>query len=338
MHFAVTGWSFTDTGTGGKIIVTTDKVCHLTKKWKTKTYTRKFKWRIIRGLKVFCDAIFYLRKPWTMAQQEPGDTLIHTFIQDPWPACETHWFYFIGSVGSSPSRSQSALFQYHRTAPPYGPPVTIKFYPDKHPEVTSVDGYLERSISVIAGEPWSTLRLGAGTGAYPSGTLFIIGFAAARDNGKWYAIVRSILLFDTSSIPVGSLIISATLNIRYDSKYNTGGWLAKIGVYQSHPASNTHLVPSDYNQIEETLLSNSIAYADWTSVGFNVFSLNATGLALIIPGGITKLALRESVFDAPNVPPTWYSGYKYLQFRGKSADTADPIDRPYLEVTYQPKL
>jgi len=47
-------------------------------------------------------------------QEEEGDTLIHTFTKEPWPICETRWFFFFGTVQGNSSPSQTAIFKKHR--------------------------------------------------------------------------------------------------------------------------------------------------------------------------------------------------------------------------------
>ena len=69
--------------------------------------------------------------------------------------------------------------------------------------------------------------------------------------------------------------------------------------------------------------------------GYYDFILNATGLAAISKTGITKIGLRESAYDAPNIAPPWVSGHGrtlYIRY----AD--DGSYKPKLVITYDLEL
>lgn len=46
-------------------------------------------------------------------QTDPGDTLFHSFTLDNWPACETRWFVFHGTIANEKSPSVSPIFEKH---------------------------------------------------------------------------------------------------------------------------------------------------------------------------------------------------------------------------------
>lgn len=219
-------------------------------------------------------------------------------------------------------------------APPFGPPITSTFYPDADPEVTSVDGQVYRVASYPY--PWNDVHDGPGTGATPSGDSGTIYLGAYGRTNRWRELRRFVFLFDTSSIPVGSLKTEAEFGGYIYNKSNTFSWEPAVAVFQSNPASNTDLVKADYQCLDAIPLSSAIAYADLVTGAFNIFLLNDQGLDAIIPGGITKLGLREALYDAPDIEPAWESNklfHIYCYFADKEG-----IYVPYLKVTYQPPL
>jgi len=220
-------------------------------------------------------------------------------------------------------------------APPPPPPVEVTFYPDAHPEVTSVDG---RLAFTWAQHSFSQLVAGAGTTAqddsnYLNVTIYSDGFV-----DKWHTIYRSILLFDTSALPDDCTIISAILYIYGEGKTDTLGIAPTINLFASNPATNIALIPADYATLGTTPLCDTpIAYADFktgTPGDPNTFALNAAGLALISKTGITKLGLREATYDAPDNPPSW-SADKVCSMVGWAVDKGGDY-RPKLVVTYTP--
>lgn len=216
----------------------------------------------------------------------------------------------------------------------YGPEVTVKFYPDKNPESTSVDGYT--SATVYTGT-WATLHNAPGTAAYPSSVILVLSIICSTTSPIWRTLRRVNILVDTSIIPPGSKLISARLFAYGTTKNKTASWLTQYNVFDSFPATNTDLIASDYPKYDAVPLATAIAYADFKVLDWNIWELNATGLASIVMGSITKLAIRESAFDAPDTSPTWESG-KLAEVQMSSADALDATKKPYLEITYRPPL
>ena len=102
------------TADGVKLIVTTDVPCHLTMRW-TFEKPRTHKDPVLRRGVYFPEKVrFCFVEYHDNEQQEAGDTLIHTFIKEPWAVCETRYYYFWGTVAGVLSPSESPLFSYHR--------------------------------------------------------------------------------------------------------------------------------------------------------------------------------------------------------------------------------
>jgi hypothetical protein len=148
-------------------------------------------------------------------------------------------------------------------------------------------------------------------------------------------IHRGIMTFSLLSIPLLAAIDSARFMFRGLGHNDTLGDKPRIAVFQSYPLADNNIVKADYNRLYNVCLSNEIGYDDFTITGFNAFQLTEAGLALLKPGEICRLGLRESKFDAPGLPPPGTAGTA-LRFFGASRDHTTTTYRPYLEVTYRP--
>lgn len=142
----------------------------------------------------------------------------------------------------------------------------------------------------------------------------LVNFSA----GSYY-IYRGFLFFDTSSIPDGATITSATLRIRYSSTV-TGS--PSVCVQQATVASTTTVANADFDAFNATELASRVTPSvnTWAE-----FTLNASGLAAISKTGFTKLCIRE----AQDVDGS-YSAAKYANVRTLD----DSTYKPQLVVTY----
>ncbi len=229
------------------------------------------------------------------------------------------------------------LYMVVMAAPRFGPPETHYFYPDAHPEVTSVDGHCWRD----PGPPYETydkLRIRPGTNAEDSGNIFAVRIFSDEEEDLWRSISRGILLYDTSGIPEGASVTAAKLRLGVYTRSRIANWPNfAVGVVSSLPASNTDIVPADYGCLGTILRSDTISPFDVEAGETFELTLNAKGLAQITPGGITKLGLREMGYDAADVCPPWVSlSDSNIWFF--SADIGVDGSKPRLEVTYLPPL
>lgn len=150
-------------------------------------------------------------------------------------------------------------------------------------------------------QDFSTIR-GAATGtALNSGASPHI--QSAGTTNKWNELRRHFILFDTSSLTADATISAATLTLAVSAKSDV--FSQNIDIITTTPASTTAIVEADYDQVGTTLQATSISIAD-ISVGNNVFTLNANGLASISKTSITKFGARLSC-DTSNTAPTWAS-------------------------------
>ena len=210
----------------------------------------------------------------------------------------------------------------------------MTFYPDKHPETSSVDGYT--SHKVVGGDDWNIIRGGGGTYQEDEGNyFFVFRISSDYDEDKWIEISKAIILFDTSALPDDCVITSATLSLYGRHKFDCLGINPHVNIYGSAPASINDIIEGDHDSVGDTdFCDTQISFSNWDTTGYNDFVLNAAGLAAISKTGTTKLGARESYYDADNVEPEWsYFGDSYIDCW--SADELEPLERrPRLVITY----
>jgi len=117
LHWALLNIVQSITTTGFQIAVYTNNPCHLWLRYTAVQWRKHITVKIERGAPIDKGARYCFVSYKDNEQLEEGDTLEHTFIKEPWTACETRWFYFFGTVGSINSPSESPIFSKHR---PFG--------------------------------------------------------------------------------------------------------------------------------------------------------------------------------------------------------------------------
>ncbi|GAI35393.1 unnamed protein product, partial [marine sediment metagenome] len=224
------------------------------------------------------------------------------------------------------------VFSKHYIAPPQ----TVIFYPDPHPEITCCDGHAARDYGSGIGDTWHEKRTRPGTMGAAHDRVDHIVFESYRIRDRWYSLLRSFLLFDTSIIPPTAVILGAHVRLYGSYKYD-GLDLPDFGpvICNSFPISNTDIVAADYQNIGHELLSHEhIHIGDWKVGDWNEFNLNGYGLDRIAKGGITKFGIRDWRYDIQGVDPPWKSS-KRMHISWRSAEDPD-LYIPELVVTFQP--
>ena len=210
---------------------------------------------------------------------------------------------------------------------------TYTIYPSAGGSGTAVDGGTSRTLAPSS-ESWSTIHAGTGLQHNDTSTTGITaGFSVEQvTTNKWNDLLRAVILFDTSVIPAGSVVSSATVSLWPYYLKNHGEYTTKFDIYTSAPASNSSLSNADFTTFGTQAqtngpitLANAVLeqYNDWTFAP-------GTGQSNIVPGGITKFGLRERTFDANNVSPTWSSTQNGTYFNCYSADNGSK--KPMLVV------
>jgi hypothetical protein len=217
--------------------------------------------------------------------------------------------------------------------PRYGPAQTVNIYCDASSGGTTVDGFAQRT---GVSETWAQLHSGAGLSSYDNINYNDVGFGSSYLSQRFTGMARIIMTYSLAGIPAGSLINWAKYRVRCFRKYDTFGYNPGLCVYQSNPSYDNNVVNADYQHLYSVELSNIIYYSQLSTSGWNEFTLNEAGLALLVPGQICRLGMREAKFDGPNVPPTWKSS-KAAYFQLYSRENSSSY-RPYLQVNYSPLL
>jgi len=212
---------------------------------------------------------------------------------------------------------------------------TGTFYPDPDPESSTVDGVVKHVDA--GGLAWATLVGAAGTAATDDDATPYLGYRPDSGNDpNWDFIFRFICLFDTSGIGADPNISAATLSIWGRGVDDVTDNSPALNVYSSNPALNTALAAGDYDSLGTTIFSDTaIALGSWSNGSYNVFTLNGDGRTAIDKEGITKLGLRESVYDAGSGTPTWIeTSGNSENFHFYAAEQTGTDNDPKLIVTF----
>jgi len=326
MNFKADHWALLDLqyeylDDGFKLTATTDVPCHLFCRM-TKTPPRKHVLPAFRrGIYLQGDIRFCFVVYEDNEQEEAGDTLTHTFLKPGWPICETRWFYFVGSQNGTTSVSETAIFKFHFPAPPPEPP----------PPMTRL--FLAQSNNRTLWYSHGTWAVARNTGDgnigpwHNSPTYYIVSgdFLTAS-----FFIYRGVLAFDTSPMSDTSIIQSANLHIfvNYIDTTTPGRpWLYLVRGVQDLPPVSTNY--GDQNS--QLTILGQVKILDLTLNSYNPIPLNADGISLINPAGLTLLGFRgqNDLEDFASLP--LYRNYIAFHSQQKGIGY-----RPYLEVNYYP--
>ena len=101
-----------------KIRLQTPFVCHLYLHYTSNPVLKHPRSRTIRGITVPWGVYFCFTGFKTVEQDEPGDSLIHTFTVPDWPTCTTMNMITTGFVSGVESPSCGPIFSHHNPGPP----------------------------------------------------------------------------------------------------------------------------------------------------------------------------------------------------------------------------
>lgn len=141
---------------------------------------------------------------------------------------------------------------------------------------------------------------------------------------------KTVVAFDTSAIPDGATILSATLRLRRGTSSGTNPFTThgtcQVDVQTGGFSGSTTLATGDFQATatvaQAASLTNAASDGSWSEG-----SLNAAGLAAIAKTGTTQLRVYFSLDDNDD------TGNDYLGYY--SGDNTTAANRPQLVVTYQ---
>lgn len=115
--FLLTGYTSTWVGTTLHIVTTSDIACHMWLRWTNKELRMHKLSMYIRGVQRMGHPYYCFVEGQDIEQQEPGDTLTHTFDFPSWYLCLRRWWYFWATIASSVSPTTTAVFTEHYKGP-----------------------------------------------------------------------------------------------------------------------------------------------------------------------------------------------------------------------------
>lgn len=180
---------------------------------------------------------------------------------------------------------------------------TSTFYSD-----TGGDGWVGRQ---GVNETLSTIRGGAGTNTQQNAESGAAILFASSTSNQYANMRRGVFPFDTSAIPDGDTITSATFSIVVSSASTSALGTFDTCLVAATPASNTSLSASDYTQTGSTELATRKSWASIVkdSTTYTDFALNASGLANLSKTGYSVFGVRSSWdLDNSTTGLSWSSG------------------------------
>lgn len=183
---------------------------------------------------------------------------------------------------------------------------TDNFYPDAHPESTTVDGYVG-TYANAPGTSWDHII--SNPGDYREtvddlSKLYLFYSYGGQSGNYWRNYHRGGVLFNTSTIG-SDTIYSATLSLAGTNKLDLDNNQPNANIYHFDPLSNTAIVEGDYNRFETTEFSTSVSYSNLTTDGsYTDFTLNSNGIAAISTSSVSKFGIRNPNYEVANQAPT----------------------------------
>ncbi len=212
-------------------------------------------------------------------------------------------------------------------------------------ESTIFAGAGDGQIATILQPAWSDARDSTSGVSVSTDTVVSTNAAVASGKVSGASISRVFLPFNTSSIPAGANVTSASLGVyaTTTTSYPNDAY-DYVTVVRTSQATHTTLADADYDNIGTTegIAAGNRKEISTISLGSYVtFPLNATGISWIAKAGtasvcsatagITCLGLRDG-HDVQNSAPGTDLPSSYAVF--SSSEAAGTSQDPYLSVTY----
>jgi len=206
---------------------------------------------------------------------------------------------------------------------------TTAFFPDPHPESTTVDGHVVES----GAQSWSSQRNAtAGSSNDDSGTVMRGPYLNKGSGGNWQGETRAFVLFLTSSLGadiIDSATFEAVVSVVED---DISGGAASIIL--TNPASNTTLENEDYDNVTFTKQATDVTLSGMTVDGttYTPWTLNSTGLGNIDGSGVTKFG-TESAWIVDDAEPSADQD-NHSRIDMDTAETSGTSEDPKLVVVH----
>lgn len=215
-----------------------------------------------------------------------------------------------GNFGKIPAILTSALAVMHPSQLAIALPLigltTHDFYPDAHPETTSVDGEAYRG---PRDESFATGRAAAGDASQDSNSTddCIRIDTTNLSTNSFSPILRGMFLVDGSALTADATVTAVDFKIYVNSKNDVLS--QSLDVCTCTPGSNTAIVTSDYNianHSDVSQISSPPTIASISTGAYLTLGMNATGIGNFSKTGVSKYSTRGSS-DRANSAPTWAS-------------------------------
>jgi PKD repeat protein len=192
---------------------------------------------------------------------------------------------FGGSTFPNYSQFSMATYGWQYPGTDRDPVLTIEYTPPPNfVQYAEYDGKMFRSATE---ESLSTILNGAGTSVSRNLTVEQISGSTGFNDSY-----RSGITFNTTTIPAGATITSATISLYGTAKSSVS---TQIVLVDFTPTNKLSFASSDYNIAKwgSTPLSQNLTYANITTTGYNNFTLYSPDTK-IVKGGYTTLGFRTN--------------------------------------------
>ncbi len=281
-HWGLLDVQYTYLDDGYTIVATTDVPAHLFKRETTIPPRKHAKPSWVRGIALQGDIRFCFDVYTDFEQNEPGDTLTHTFTQTDWPVGQRRWFYFVGKIGGLETPSETAIFDFVFPGPPPDIPPPI----EKH----FIASQNNRTLWYSHGS-WATAHNTASGNIHPWWELPNAKVFAGDSLTASYFFWREVMDFPPLSLPATAKIVSAQIVIYVTAIFANDP--VRPNLYITQGTQQLPPVLTDYGaQLPFTAILGQVDIFDLTLNAYNEIPLNAAGIALIDPLAITRFCLR----------------------------------------------
>lgn len=154
------------------------------------------------------------------------------------------------------------------------------------------------SFYTASGTVYATIHDAANANQVASGQPLYIGQELQGSNN--YAVYRTGLHFNTSTIPSDAAVISATLSLYGNADSSQTDF--NLTIVNGSALSNPGVVADYGGLLAATASAGTIGSSSWILSAYNDITLNTVGLGFITKAGTTKLGLKSSRDINSNVP------------------------------------